>query len=82
MSLSEQEILSGLADILHEEIGTPLRDVQFQKQFSEDLNLTSPALLTVFATVRERFVVDLPDSEVLAFQTVGDAVAHLQAALG
>ncbi|MFC5751258.1 acyl carrier protein [Actinomadura rugatobispora] len=82
MALSEQEILDGIADILHEEIGVPLREVGLGKRLGEDLGLAGSDLLEIFATVRERFAVELPEDEITTFATIGDVVAHLQGTVG
>ena len=75
---SEQEILSGLAEIVNEETGLPTDDVQPGKSFTDDLDIDSLSMMTIVVNAEERFGVRIPDDEVKNLKTVGDAVSYIQ----
>jgi acyl carrier protein len=77
MAQSEQEILSGLADIVNEITGVPAGDVQLDKAFTDDLDIDSLSMVEVVVAAEEKFGVKIPDDEVKNLRTVGDAVAFI-----
>ena len=82
MALSEQEILSGLAEIVNEETGLPADAVQLDKNFTDDLDIDSLSMMTIVVNAEERFGVRIPDDDVKNLKTVGDAVTYIQSAQG
>jgi len=74
MAHSEQEILSGLADIVNEETGLPTDSVQLDKSFTDDLDIDSLSMMTIVTLAEEKFDVRIPDEEVANLTTVKDAV--------
>jgi acyl carrier protein len=82
MALSEQEILSGLAEIVNEETGLPADSVQPDKNFTEDLDIDSLSMMTIVVNAEEKFGVRIPDDDVKNLKTVGDAVSYIQSAQG
>jgi acyl carrier protein len=82
MALSEQEILSGLAEIVNEETGLPADAVQLDKNFTDDLDIDSLSMMTIVVNAEERFGVRIPDDDVKNLKTVGDAVSYIQSAQG
>jgi acyl carrier protein len=74
---SEQEILSGLAEIVNEETGLPPEDVQPDKSFTDDLDIDSLSMMTIVVNAEEKFGVRIPDDDVKNLRTVGDAVAYI-----
>jgi acyl carrier protein len=77
MAQSEQEILSGLADIVNEITGVPAADVQLEKAFTDDLDIDSLSMVEVVVAAEEKFGVKIPDDEVKNLRTVGDAVSFI-----
>jgi acyl carrier protein len=77
MAQSEQEILSGLADIVNEITGVPAADVQSEKSFTDDLDIDSLSMVEVVVAAEEKFGVKIPDDEVKNLRTVGDAVSYI-----
>jgi acyl carrier protein len=77
MAQSEQEILSGLADIVNEITGVPAGDVQLDKAFTDDLDIDSLSMVEVVVAAEEKFGVKIPDDEVKNLRTVGDAVSYI-----
>jgi acyl carrier protein len=77
--VSQQEILSGLAEIVNEVAGVPVEDVQLDKSFVDDLDIDSLSMVEVVMAAEDKFGVKIPDSEVKNLKTVGDAVSYIQA---
>ncbi|GAB3621385.1 acyl carrier protein [Glutamicibacter sp. PS] len=71
---SNEEILAGLAEIVNEETGLDVADVQLDKSFTEDLDIDSISMMTIVVNAEEKFDVKIPDEEVKNLKTVGDAV--------
>ena len=82
MALSEQEILTGLADIVNEETGLAVDAVQPQKSFTDDLDIDSLSMMTIVVNAEEKFGVRIPDDDVKNLSTVRDAVNYIQQAQG
>ena len=78
----EQEILSGLADIINEETGLEQSEVQSDKSFTDDLDIDSLSMMTIVVNAEEKFGVRIPDDEVKNLKTVGDAVAFISSNQG
>ncbi len=77
---TEQEILSGLAEIVNEVAGVPAADVQLDKSFIDDLDIDSLSMVEVVVAAEEKFGVKIPDDDVKDLSTVGDAVRYIQKA--
>ena len=82
MALSEQEILTGLAEIVNEETGLPADAVQPDKSFTDDLDIDSLSMMTIVVNAEEKFSVRIPDDDVKNLKTVADAVSYIQSAQG
>ena len=80
MALSEQEILTGLAEIVNEETGLAADAVQPDKSFTEDLDIDSLSMMTIVVNAEERFGIRIPDDDVKNLRTVGDAVGYITSA--
>ena len=77
MALSQQEILSGLAELVNEETGIPAADVTPEKSFVEDLDIDSLSMMTIVVNAQDQFGVEIPDDEVGNLKTVQDAVTFI-----
>jgi len=80
MSLSEDEVLAGLGEIINEIAGVPASDVVSSASFSDDLDLDSLTMVEVVVACEEKFNVRIPDDDVPGLKTVGDAVAYVKKA--
>lgn len=78
--MSEEEILSGLAEILHEVAGVLPENVARDKSFIDDLDVDSLSMVEVVVAAEERFNVRIPDDDVKNLKTVGDAVDYIKSA--
>ena len=82
MANSEQEILSGLAEIVNEETGLPTDSVELDKSFTDDLDIDSLSMMTIVVNAEEKFSVRIPDDDVKNLSTVRDAVEYIAQAQG
>ncbi|MCG6493492.1 acyl carrier protein [Kitasatospora sp. A2-31] len=74
---TKDEVLEGLAEIVNEIAGIPTEDVEFDKSFTDDLDVDSLSMVEVVVAAEERFDVKIPDDEVKNLKTVGDAVDYI-----
>jgi len=75
--MSQQEILTGLAEIVHEITGVPADRVVVEAAFSDDLDIDSLSMVEIVVAAEERFDVRIPDDDVKDLRTVGDAVSYI-----
>jgi len=80
MALTQEEILSDLAEIVEEVAGVDKDEVQMDKSFTGDLDVDSLTMVEVVVAAEEKFGVSIPDDEVKNLKTVGDAVAFIERA--
>ncbi|MGH8868978.1 MAG: acyl carrier protein [Actinomycetes bacterium] len=80
MAMSQQEIQTGLAEIVNEVAGIPAEDVQGDKSFTDDLDIDSLSMVEVVVAAEEKFGVKIPDDDVKNLRTVGDAVSYIERA--
>ena len=80
MAYTEQEILTGLAEIVNEETGLPTDSVELEKSFTDDLDIDSLSMMTIVTQAEDKFGVTIPDDEVKNLVTVGDAVSFITGA--
>jgi acyl carrier protein len=78
MAYTDQEILTGLAEIVNEVAGVPSENVQLDKSFIDDLDVDSLSMVEVVVAAEEKFDVKIPDDDVKNLKTVGDAVSYIQ----
>jgi acyl carrier protein len=75
--VSNDEIRTGLAEILEEVAGVLPGDVTTEKSFTEDLDVDSLSMVEIALAAEERFKVKIPDDELANLKTVGDAVTYI-----
>ncbi|MDQ6649995.1 MAG: acyl carrier protein [Actinomycetota bacterium] len=75
--MTEQEIQTGLAEILNEVAGVSADAVVPGASFTDDLDVDSLSMVEVVVAAEERFGVSIPDDDVAGLTTVGDAVAYI-----
>lgn len=74
MAVSKEEILAGLAEIVNEETGVDVDEVQLDKSFQDDLDIDSLSMMSICTFAEEKFDVSIPDEELQNLVTVKDAV--------
>lgn len=78
MSLSSEDILAGLAELINDETGIATETVELGKSFTDDLDIDSISMMTIVVNAEDKFDVKIPDDEVKNLKTVGDAVEYIK----
>lgn len=78
MALSEQEILTGLAELISTEMEVPADGITPEQSLAEDLNIDSLSMITIVYNAEEKFGVRIPDDEANKLVTVQDAVDYIK----
>ncbi|MDV5145340.1 acyl carrier protein [Streptomyces sp. SBC-4] len=77
MAFTQEQVVAGLAEIVNEIAGIPTEDVQWDKSFTDDLDVDSLSMVEVVVAAEERFEVKIPDEDVKNLKTVGDAADYI-----
>ncbi len=78
MALSEQEILSGLAELIATEMEIDASTVTGEQSLADDLAIDSLSMITIVYNAEEKFGVKIPDDEASKLVTVQDAVDYIK----
>ena len=78
MAHSEQEILSGLGEIIEEIVGTEPSEVTPDKSFVDDLDIDSLSMVEIAVAAQDKFGVEIPDDQLKDLKTVQDVVNFIQ----
>ncbi len=79
MAYTQEEVLSGVREIVVEIAGISGDKVSMDKKFTDDLEVDSLSMVEVVVAAEEKFGVKIPDEEVTKMATVGDAVNYIVA---
>jgi acyl carrier protein len=77
MNAVQEEVRSGLADIVNEIAGVPHDDVLPHKAFADDLDIDSLSMVEVVVAAEDRFGVTIPDQVADRMKTVSDAIDYI-----
>jgi acyl carrier protein len=77
--MPQDEVLTGLGEVLGAVAGVDRSDVTPEARFS-GLGIDSLTMVDVVVAAEDRFGLVIPDDDWARFETVGDAVAHLERA--
>ena len=77
MNIVQEEVRSGLADIVNEIVGVPLDEVRPEQSFADDLDVDSLSMVEVVVAAEERFGLTIPDEAAAGMKTVGDAIGYI-----
>jgi acyl carrier protein len=78
MALTEQEILTGLGEILDEVAGVPAGRVTPEKTFVNDLDVDSLSMIEIAVAAQDRFGVEIPDDHLGDLKTVQDVIDYVR----
>ncbi len=78
MSGSTSTIYRRLRTLIAETLGVDEDDVVPEASFEDDLNVDHQELVDMMVAIEEEFDVRIPDDQVPALHTVGDAVDYLE----
>jgi acyl carrier protein len=72
--MTDQEILSGLAEIVEEVAGIDTAEVTTEKSFVDDLDIDSLSMVEIAVAAQDKFGVEIPDEQLKDLKTVQDVV--------
>ncbi|MGD0554592.1 MAG: acyl carrier protein [Streptosporangiaceae bacterium] len=75
--MTDQEILSGLAEIIEEIAGVPADEVSADKSFVDDLDIDSLSMVEIAVAAQDKFGVEIPDDQLKDLKTVQDVVTYV-----
>jgi len=73
-SMTDQEILAGLGEIVEEIAGVPADEVTPNKSFVDDLDIDSLSMVEIAVAAQDKFGVEIPDDQLKDLTTVQDVV--------
>jgi acyl carrier protein len=77
MPVTNEEILKGLATIVHEVAGIEENEITPEKSFLDELDIDSLSMVEIAVQVEDHFGVKVPDDVLANLKTVGDAVDYV-----
>ena len=80
VSVSQQEIIAGIAEIIEEVTGIEPSEITPEKSFVDDLDIDSLSMVEIATMAEDKFGVAIPDSDLAKLKTVGDVVSYLEKA--
>jgi acyl carrier protein len=75
--VSNEDILSGLAEIVEEIAGVDAAEVTPEKSFVDDLDIDSLSMVEIAVQAEDKFGVKIPDDQLADLKTVNDAVNYI-----
>ena len=78
MALTEQEILTGLGEIVDEVAGVPADQVTPEKAFVDDLDIDSLSMVEIAVGAQDKFGVEIPDDHLRDLKTVQDVIDYVR----
>ncbi|MBI5707205.1 MAG: acyl carrier protein [Armatimonadetes bacterium] len=75
--MDKQEIVGRVKKVVVEKLGCKEEEVVESASFQEDLGADSLDTVELVMALEEEFGVDIPDDEVNAIRTVGDAIEYI-----
>src|SRR4051794_6884813 len=78
MAVSEQDIRTGLGDIIEDIAGVPAAEVTPEKSFVDDLDIDSLSMVEIAVAAQDQFGVEIPDDELKNLTTVKDVIDYVQ----
>lgn len=75
---TEQELIAGIAEIIEEVTGIEPEEITIEKSFVDDLDIDSLSMVEIAVQTEDKYGVKIPDEDLSALRTVGDAVAYIQ----
>jgi acyl carrier protein len=78
MAMTDQEILTGLAEIIDEVAGVPADQVTPDKTFVDDLDIDSLSMVEIAVAAQDKFGVEIPDDQLKDLKTVQDVIDYVR----
>ncbi|HEY7879564.1 MAG TPA: acyl carrier protein [Streptosporangiaceae bacterium] len=80
MAMTDQEILTGLGEIIDEVAGVPAEEVTPKKSFVDDLDIDSLSMVEIAVAAQDKFGVEIPDDQLKDLTTVQDVIEFVRKA--
>ena len=80
MAMTEQEIQTGLGEIVDEVAGVPADEVTPDKCVVDDLDIDSLSMVEIAVAAQDKFGVEIPDDELKNLKTVQDVINYVRRA--
>lgn len=80
MTITQDAVLTGLAEVLEEVSGVSADKITREATFQNDLEVDSLTMVEVVVACEERFGIRIPDEALENLKTVGDAIDFISAA--
>jgi acyl carrier protein len=78
VSVSQQEIIAGIAEIIEEVTGIEPSEITPEKSFVDDLDIDSLSMVEIAVQTEDKYGVKIPDEDLAGLRTVGDVVNYIQ----
>jgi acyl carrier protein len=78
VAATQEEIITGLAEIIEEVTGIEPSEVTIDKSFVDDLDIDSLSMVEIAVQTEDKYGVKIPDEDLASLRTVGDAVNYIQ----
>ncbi|MFZ2512246.1 MAG: meromycolate extension acyl carrier protein AcpM [Gordonia sp. (in: high G+C Gram-positive bacteria)] len=78
MAATQEQLVSGIAEIIEEVTGIEPSEVTMEKSFVDDLDIDSLSMVEIAVQVEDKYGVKVPDEDLAGLRTVGDTVAYVQ----
>jgi acyl carrier protein len=78
MTMTDQEILTGLGEIIDEVAGVPADQVTPDKTFVDDLDIDSLSMVEIAVAAQDKFGVEIPDDKLKDLKTVQDVLEYVK----
>ncbi|MFD4267521.1 meromycolate extension acyl carrier protein AcpM [Rhodococcus sp. NPDC058481] len=75
---TQEELVSGIAEIIEEVTGIEPSEVTIDKSFVDDLDIDSLSMVEIAVQTEDKYGVKIPDEDLAGLRTVGDAVDYIQ----
>jgi acyl carrier protein len=77
-AMAEQDILTGIGEIIEDIAGVPSNQVSLEKSFVDDLDIDSLSMVEIAVAAQDKFGVEIPDDQLKNLKTVKDVVVYVQ----
>jgi len=75
--MDKNEVAKKVKEIISEQLGAAVEEVQESKSFMDDLGADSLDVVQLVMTMEEAFDIEIPDEEAEKIQTVKDAIDYI-----
>ena len=78
MTVSQEEIIAGIAEIIEEVTGIEPSEITPEKSFVDDLDIDSLSMVEIAVAAQDKFGVEIPDDQLKDLKTVQDVIDYVK----